>query len=330
MAELQRPARLIVFGNVKGGSGKSTCALHAAISLMHAGKRVATVDLDGFQQTFSRAIANRVAWNQKTGRQLVVPEHACIPQATGDSVVGRRQQEVEAFAQVLARMEENNDYVIIDTPGFNTALTRLVHGLADTIVTPVNDSFVDIDLLAETGALENDDVILGAYGKLIEDARRERRELDGKKIDWIVVQNRLTMILSNNKIRVREALERLAPQLGFRLARGVSERVIFREFFPLGVTAFDPLDEETFGVKPQMSHVAARDEFRKLISVITFRGAKAQEAEKAVADTARAPVEKAPVGPQKPSAARPVKGRETETIAASRLREAIQAVAERT
>jgi chromosome partitioning protein len=178
---------------------------------------------------------------------------------------------MEAFADILVGMERDNDFIVIDTPGFDTALMRLVHGLADTLVTPVNDSFVDIDLLAENGD-GVEDPVPGPYGRLVAEAREQRRQLDGQPLDWIVVQNRLSMILSNNKIKVREALERLAPTLGFRLARGVSERVIFREFFPLGVTAFDPLDDATFGVRPNMSHVAARDEFRRLVQVITFRG----------------------------------------------------------
>lgn len=268
MAKAHKTARLIVFGNAKGGSGKSTCALHTAIALMQAGHRVGTVDLDDNQQTFTRAIANRSAWNDRTGRQLLVPVHACIPKSFGDSVSGRRQQELAAFADIIASMESEADYVVVDTPGFDTALMRLVHGLADILVTPVNDSFVDIDLLARP---EDDGIVPGPYAELVAEAREQRRHLDDGRIDWIVVQNRLSMILSNNKIKVRDTLEGLAPKLGFRLASGVAERMIFREFFPLGVTAFDPLDETTLGVKPNMSHVAARDEFRRLVSVITFR-----------------------------------------------------------
>ncbi len=268
MAHKKTSARIIVFGNAKGGSGKSTCALHTAVALMQAGHEVATIDLDGPQRTFTRAIDNRIAWNHKTGRDLVVPEHALIENATADSVLERKRQELSAFAEVISVVEHTHDFVIIDTPGYDTSLMRLVHGLADTLVTPINDSFVDVDLLVQPQEGEADPSRLGPYARLVAEAREQREGLDGVPIDWIVVQNRLSMIQSNNKIKVRGTLTELADRLGFRLAQGVSERVIFREFFPLGVTAFDPLDEATFGVKPNMSHIAARDEMRRLVEAI--------------------------------------------------------------
>ena len=61
-------AHVIVLGNEKGGSGKSTTALHIAVALLKAGQRVATIDLDSRQQSFTRYIANRQAWARRTGR----------------------------------------------------------------------------------------------------------------------------------------------------------------------------------------------------------------------------------------------------------------------
>lgn len=273
MDQAEKSARVIVFGNSKGGSGKSTCALHTAIALLQAGHKVATIDLDSPQQTLTRAISNRIAWNRKTGRALVVPEHYIVENSSSDSVSQREREELDILAEIVGHVEAGYDFLIVDTPGYDTPINRLVHSLADTIVTPLNDSFVDLDLLIQPEQGETNPSIPGPYARLVEGARRQRRHLDGKTIEWIVVQNRLTQISSNNKAKVRDALVELANRLGFRIARGVSERVIFREFFTLGVTAFDPLDKETFGVKPSISHVSARDEVRRLVAAIGLEDA---------------------------------------------------------
>src|ERR1041384_5447446 len=68
-------AHVVVLGNEKGGSGKSTTALHIAVALMKAGQRVATIDLDCRQQSFTRYIGNRSAWARRTGLDLEIPVH---------------------------------------------------------------------------------------------------------------------------------------------------------------------------------------------------------------------------------------------------------------
>jgi chromosome partitioning protein len=60
-------AHVVVLGNEKGGSGKSTIALHVAVALLKAGQRVATIDLDCRQQSFTYYIENRRAWAGRTG-----------------------------------------------------------------------------------------------------------------------------------------------------------------------------------------------------------------------------------------------------------------------
>src|SRR6202041_2965949 len=71
-------AHMVVLGNEKGGSGKSTTALHVAVALMKAGQRVATIDLDCRQRGFTHYINSRRAWARRTGLHLELPAHYCI------------------------------------------------------------------------------------------------------------------------------------------------------------------------------------------------------------------------------------------------------------
>jgi chromosome partitioning protein len=100
------------------------------------------------------------------------------------------------------------------------------------------------------------------------EARRQRRTVDHATTDWIVVRNRLSMLGSRNKRLVGEGLHELSLRLGFRSVDGLAERVIFREFYPRGLTALDDLDENTLGTRPNMSHVTARQEVESLLSAL--------------------------------------------------------------
>jgi len=73
-------ARVIVVGNEKGGSGKSTVAMHLAIALIKSGQGVATIDLDTRQRSFTHHIENRRAWVRHVGRDLGMPQHFCFEQ----------------------------------------------------------------------------------------------------------------------------------------------------------------------------------------------------------------------------------------------------------
>src|SRR6266567_1006192 len=84
-AMLQAPIQLptsphvIVVGNEKGGSGKTTVAMHIAIALMKAGQRVATIDLDSRQKSLTHYIANRGAWAKRTHGMLELRPCAEVP-----------------------------------------------------------------------------------------------------------------------------------------------------------------------------------------------------------------------------------------------------------
>jgi chromosome partitioning protein len=265
VAGAPKSAHVIVIGNEKGGSGKSTTSMHIAVALMKSGQRVATIDLDGRQKSLTHYIENRRAWSKRTGLRLDIPTHHHITRADGAHVEDNEVTEFSAFNRAICGVEHDHDFVIIDTPGSDDYLMRLAHSLADTLVTPLNDSFVDFDVLAtvdpETFAVTG----VSHYAEMVREARRQRRLVDGGLTDWVILRNRLTAIGSRNKQMMAESLNELSHQMAFRLADGFSERVVYREFFPRGLTALDDMTETTLGAKPSLSHVTARQEVRGLI-----------------------------------------------------------------
>jgi chromosome partitioning protein len=266
--EIPQSAHVVVLGNEKGGSGKSTTALHIAVALLKAGQRVATIDLDSRQQSFTHYIENRRAWAARARIRLELPDHYVIPRAEGNSVEANEAFEFSAFARAIGKLEHNVDVIIVDTPGNDTYLMRLAHSMADTLVTPLNDSFVDFDVLATLDPTNFSVTGESHYANMVREARRRRRLVDGKLTDWIVVRNRLSTLGSRNKKLVGDGIVELSKRMGFRTVDGFAERVVYREFFPRGLTAFDNLDEQTLGIRPNMSHLTAREEVIGLLNAL--------------------------------------------------------------
>jgi chromosome partitioning protein len=163
-------------------------------------------------------------------------------------------------------LEHNHDFVVIDTPGHDSYLMRLAHSMADTLITPLNDSFVDFDVLGTVDPATFAVTGTSHFAEMVREARRQRRVVDHATTDWVVVRNRLSTLGSRNKRLVGEGLQELSLRLGFRAIEGFAERVIFREFFPRGLTALDDLTEVTLGTKPSLSHVTARQEVEALMT----------------------------------------------------------------
>jgi chromosome partitioning protein len=265
---LPRPGHVIVVGNEKGGSGKSTTSMHVVVALMKAGQRVATIDLDSRQKSLTHYIEHRRAWAERTGIKLEVPTHYSIIRAAGANVDENEATEFACFAEAITAVEHCHDFVVIDTPASDSYLMRLAHSMADTLVTPLNDSFVDFDVLGSVDPATFAVTGVSHYAEMARDARRQRRLVDGGLTDWVVIRNRLATLGSRNKQLVADCLNELSLRLGFRLAEGLAERVVYREFFPRGLTALDDLDETTLGVRPNLSHVTARQEVRLLIDAL--------------------------------------------------------------
>jgi len=242
-----------------------TAALHIAVALLKAGQRVATIDLDCRQRSFTRYIDNRRAWASRAVLDLEVPVHRRIKIGETMQIAKNETAELQQFIEAVSAVERSFDFIVIDTPGSDSYLMRLAHSMADTLVTPINDSFLDFDVLGTVDPATY--AVTGAshYAEMVRDTRRKRRQLDGVTCDWIVVRNRLSMLGSCNKQLVADSLKDLSFRLGFRAIDGFAERVVYREFFPRGLTALDDLNEATLGTRPSMGHVTAREEVTKLL-----------------------------------------------------------------
>jgi chromosome partitioning protein len=254
-------ARIIVVGNEKGGSGKSTTCMHVATALARLGQRVGALDLDLRQKSFGRYIENRRAFLAQSGLTLPTPDYRDLPDADPSSTENAQDQRL---IRAIEAMHAEKDYIVIDCPGSHTRLSQVAHTLADTLITPLNDSFVDFDLLARMDGLTGRIKGPSIYSEMVWAARQTRAEGGLAPIDWIVVRNRLGAQAMHNKKKVGAALEELSRRIGFRVLNGFSERVIFRELFPRGLTLLDLKDT---GVDQlSLSNVAARQELRDLMS----------------------------------------------------------------
>ena len=245
-------AHRIIFANEKGGSGKSTSAVHTAVALAARGRKVAALDLDTRQRTMARYLDNRVALAQRDGLSLPMPIYDTFDPAKGISIEDR-----------MNMLAEDTEFLIIDTPGRDDPFVRGALVTADTLVTPINDSFVDLDLI---GQVDPDNYKVqrpSFYAELVWQARKLRAMRDGGTVDWVVLRNRLQHLEARNMRRVAAALAELSKRVGFRVIPGLSERVIYRELFPKGLTL---LDLGAIGEDAGLAHVAARGELRELIA----------------------------------------------------------------
>ncbi|SMX39200.1 division plane positioning ATPase MipZ [Maliponia aquimaris] len=263
-------AHLIVFGNEKGGAGKSTVAMHVATALARMGHSVGTLDLDLRQQSLGRYLSNRRAWLKKEGHDLAVPFWMPLPEPDPEAVTAGEQPADNRLRRAVEKLRDTHDFIVIDCPGAYTRLAQVAHAMADTLVTPLNDSFVDFDLLAR---IEGDgEKILGpsVYAEMVWSARQLRAKNGLKPMDWIVLRNRVGAQQMINKAKMEKAVAMLSKRIGFRVGPGFSERVVFRELFPRGLTLLDLRD---IGVRSlSISNIAARQEVRDLMKALKLPG----------------------------------------------------------
>lgn len=263
-------AHIIVVGNEKGGSGKSTTCMHVATALARMGHKVGALDLDLRQKSFGRYIENRIAYARKEGLSLPTPDYRDLPDVDEKSLDPGENAFDRRLSVAVAGLEKDADFIIIDCPGSHTRLSQVAHSLADTLITPLNDSFIDFDLLARIDPDTSRVTGPSIYSEMVWNARQLRARAGLKPIDWIVLRNRLGAQQMHNKKKVGAALEQLSKRIGFRVAPGFSERVIFRELFPRGLTLLDLRD---IGVENlNLSNVAARQEVRDLMRELRLPG----------------------------------------------------------
>ncbi|WP_370399260.1 division plane positioning ATPase MipZ [Sulfitobacter sp. JB4-11] len=263
-------AHIIVVGNEKGGAGKSTVSMHVATALARMGHKVSGLDLDLRQRTFARYIENRTAFKKQSGLALPSPRLSELPEIEVSSLRPGENVYDHRLSAAVAAMEVSNDFILIDCPGSHTRLSQVAHSLADTLITPLNDSFVDFDLLAHTDPSGEEITGPSVYSEMVWNARQLRGQAELPPIDWIVVRNRLGAQRMVNKEKMERVINNLSKRIGFRVAPGFNERVIFRELFPRGLTLLDLKD---IGVKQlNISNVAARQELRDLMKALKLPG----------------------------------------------------------
>jgi chromosome partitioning protein len=259
-------SRLIVVGNEKGGAGKSTVAIHLATALLHAGAKVAVIDLDLRQLSMARFFANRRTWAASAGAMLPMPSEPMLKDAA--------EMLTLAPAEAVARFEaagsvalQDADFLIVDTPGADTPLSRAAHANADLIVTPLNDSFVDFDMLGQVDPVTLDLVKPSLYSEVVWESRKTKMTESRRSIDWLVLRNRLGTTEARNRKRLDERILALSRRVGFRIGPGLRDRVIYRELFPFGLTVAD-LSPTVRPVPVSLTHIAARQELRSIMSAL--------------------------------------------------------------
>jgi len=264
----------IVLGNEKGGSGKSTSAIHIIVSLLREGYTVGAIDLDARQGTLAGTLAARKHFVQSKGISLPLPEFRSVFRSALDNRLEAEAEERENFDAAVAQLQNDGvEIIVIDCPGADTHLSRYGHSHADTLITPINDSFVDFSMLAKVEPDNHDIINPSIYSEMVWEARKNRFTRDRGKFDWIVMRNRLAASEARNKRDVGETLELLAKRIGFRTVKGFGERVIFRELYLQGLTLMD-VKEANIGIAMGLSHVAARNEVRGLVSAIKLPPAR--------------------------------------------------------
>ncbi|CAO4842295.1 MAG: hypothetical protein CNLJKLNK_00769 [Holosporales bacterium] len=259
---------IIVLGNEKGGTGKSTLSMHVITALLRQGFSVGSMDVDARQGTLTRYIENRKNRIQALGEDLPLPDHRPIFKSQLDTVQEAENEEKEKVNATLAEFQ-NYDFIVIDTPGSDMHLSRYAHSHADTLITPLNDSFIDLDMLVRLQPDSLDILKPSTYSEMVWEQKKQKAIRRQGSIDWIVVRNRLSSINSRNKEEVERVLKALSRRIGYRLASGFGERVIFRELFLNGITLLDLSETRT---SLSLSHIAAKQELTTLMEMIQIPG----------------------------------------------------------
>jgi len=263
-------AYVIVVGNEKGGSGKTTTSMHLIISLMDLGFKVGCMDLDIRQRSISHYLMNRKKFIDNNNLDLMMPQHFVPDFSQAELKSEQQAEELEEFNKYFDHLHKSCEFIILDTPGSDIYLSRIAHGNADMIITPINDSFVDIDLLAE---VDYDGLTIkkpGVYSTMIWEQKLDRAKNGNRKaIEWVVIRNRLSSNRAKNRYNVKQVLEELSKRIGFRIGSGFGDRVIFKELFLHGLTLIDIMSQNV-GVRVSMSHVTARQELRNFLKSLNI------------------------------------------------------------
>jgi chromosome partitioning protein len=260
-----RRAYIVVFGNEKGGSGKTTTSVHLIAGLMWAGFTVASIDLDGRQRSLTRYLDNRRITMRAENADLPCPNHHVLTASTLDSVRAARAEDHQNLAELVATLATTHDFIVVDCPGSDAHLSRAAHRLADTLITPLNDSLLDLDMVVRLDPVGGGFEGAGTYAAMVVEQRRKRLARGGAGMDWILLRNRMAPLSSRNSTMIGDTLNALSRQVGCRIAKGVGERVIYRQLFLRGLTVLDLTAAKSGG---DAGRQAAQAEIRELLDAL--------------------------------------------------------------
>jgi chromosome partitioning protein len=263
-----RSAHVIVVGNEKGGAGKSTISIHLTVALLKAGHRVASIDLDTRQQTLTRFFENRRSWSASANWPIELPHHCAMSRGESTDLRENETREFADFAEAIGAVEHDYEFVVIDTPASDSYLMRLAHSLADTLISPVNDSYIDVDVFSRVNHDREHRGAIAHYANLVIEARRKRQIVDNGVIDWVMVRNRIASLANNNARQIAISIDKLGAELRFRAVDGLHDRVIFRELFPIGLTALDAIEQSAQKGALTASQISARREIESLVEAL--------------------------------------------------------------
>lgn len=261
---------VIVVGNEKGGAGKTTFSMHLVIALLEQDYNVVSIDADSRQKSLTSYIDNRKKYNKSNpDHRVKIPLHFHMQESQNGLITEKESEEQKLFEQIFSQAKNHADIIVIDTPGSYTNFSRIVHSYADKVITPINDSFVDLDVIAKIDGNKLDMERPSIYSEMLWEQKMQRAARDQGSIEWIIVRNRLSNLDAINKRNVHDALEKTSKRMGFKVAPGFSERVIFRELFPYGLTLLD-LTKAKFHKSLSVSHVTARQELRSFVNSLNL------------------------------------------------------------
>lgn len=255
---------IIVVSNEKGGTGKSTISMHLAINLLQEGYSVAVVDLDGRQGTLSKYIENRKKYCRVRNIDLPTPAlFTYAPQEDIDLIEASK----ENINNRIEELSREYDAVIIDTPGTKNYLFEEAHKHADTLITPMSDSLIDLNVMADIDFASSTIGKPGHYANFIWEVKKKMAAENRGYLNWIVVGNKTSTYNSKNKNLVFDYLEKLGKLFGFRFTPGLKDRIIYKELFLVGLTVLD-MQHPKLQLKMTLSHLAAKREVKSIAEFI--------------------------------------------------------------
>ncbi len=243
---------IITVASIKGGVGKSTLAIHLAAALQIQGLNASVIDADVHQRSTERFLDRRTQRLNGSAKAVL----------TASGIQTQAGQVGPHYFDSTLRHASRQGHVIIDLPGSKCELLDTALLRSQMLVSPINESFVDLDVIGTSKGLP------GPLTEAVLLARQQREEAGLRPLRWTVVRNRLSTLYSRNTAAVDERLRALADQFDFDIGPGLTERVVFRELYDEGLTLLDAMDHQD--VKPTLSTVAARSELRAVMETLAL------------------------------------------------------------